>query len=114
MLIGFEQVALAAIRPLESAVGMRNEKLADTSYRDDKASAKRRIAEADHELAFASSMIAEFVVTSATKPKVWLEDRMHSREGTAPSVASERATEPIWALRSATERYDVEYRERGM
>ena len=83
MLIGFEQVALAAIRPLESAVGMRNEKLANTSYRDDKALAKRRIAEADHELAFASSMIAEFVVTSATKPKVWLEDRMHSREGTA-------------------------------
>ena len=35
MLIGFEQVALAAIRPLESAVGMRNEKLANTSYRDE-------------------------------------------------------------------------------
>jgi hypothetical protein len=92
MLIGFEQAALAAIRHLESAVGMRKEKLADTSYRDDEASAKRRMAEADHELAFASSMIVEFVVTSATKPKVWLEDRMHSREGTAalPSPPSEQ------------------------
>jgi hypothetical protein len=73
------------------------------------------MAEADHELAFVSSMIVDFVVTSATKPKVWLEDRMHSREGTAALPwPTERATEPIWALRSATERYEVEYPETGM
>jgi hypothetical protein len=84
MLISFEQTALAAIRHLESAARMRDEKLEDASYRDGEASAKRRMTEADHELAFASSIIVESVVNSAIKPKAWLEDQMHSREGQSP------------------------------
>jgi hypothetical protein len=84
MLISFEQTALAAIRHLESAARMRDEKLEDASYRDGEASAKRRMTEADYELAFASSIIVESVVNSAIKPKAWLEDQMHSREGQSP------------------------------
>jgi hypothetical protein len=84
MLIGFEQAALYAINHLESATGMRDAKLEDTSYRDNEASAKRRTTEADHELAFATSIIVESVVDSAIKPKAWLEDRMHSPEGQSP------------------------------
>jgi len=84
MLIGFEQAALAAINHLESAASMRDEKVEDTSYRDGEASAKRRMREADHELAFASSIIVESVVDSAIKPKAWLEDQIHSREGRSP------------------------------
>jgi hypothetical protein len=84
MLIGFEQAALYAINHLESATGMRDAKLEDTSYRDNEASAKRRTTAADHELAFATSIIVESVVDSAIKPKAWLEDRMHSPEGQSP------------------------------
>ena len=84
MLIGFEQAALAAIRHLESAASMRDEKVEDESYRDGEASAKRRMAEADHELAFACSIIVESVVHSAIKPKAWLEDQIHSWEGRSP------------------------------
>jgi len=84
MLISFEQTALAAIRHLETAAGMRDEKLEDASNRDGDASAKRRMIEADHELAFASSIIVESVVDSAIKPKAWLEDQMHGREGQSP------------------------------
>jgi hypothetical protein len=84
MLIGFEQAALAAIGHLDSAASMRDEKLEDTSYPDDEVSAKRRTTEADHELAFACSIIVESVVDSAIKPKAWLEDQIHSREGQTP------------------------------
>jgi hypothetical protein len=84
MLISFEQAALAAIRHLESAVKMRNEKLEDASDRADEASAMRSLTEADHELSFASSIIVESVVDSAIKPKVWLEERMHSRVARLP------------------------------
>src|SRR5215217_6243983 len=61
MLISFEQAALAATRHLESAASMRDEKPEDTSYRDDEVSAKRRTTEADHELAYACSIIVESV-----------------------------------------------------
>jgi hypothetical protein len=80
MLIGLEQAALAAIRHLDSAAGIREEKLYDASQQDDEASAKRRTPQADHELAFAVSIIVESVVDSAIKPKAWLEDEMHRRE----------------------------------
>jgi len=81
MLIGLEQTALAATRQLESAASMRKSKVEDTLYRGDEASEKRRVAEADLELAFATGFIVEFVVGSATKPKAWLEERMHDQEG---------------------------------
>ena len=84
MLISFEQAALAATRHLESAASMRDEKLEDTSYRDDEVSAKRRTTEADHELAYACSIIVETVVDSAIKPKAWLENQIYSREGRSP------------------------------
>ena len=84
MLISFEQAALAATRHLDSAASMRDEKVADTSYRDDEVSAKRRTTEADHELAFACSIIVESVVNSAIKPKAWLKEQMHIREGRSP------------------------------
>jgi hypothetical protein len=84
MLMSFEQSAMAAIRHLELAASMRNEKSEDESYRDGEASAARRMTEADDELAFASSIIVESVVNAAIKPKAWLEDQMHSREGRLP------------------------------
>jgi hypothetical protein len=84
MLISFEQAALAAITHLDSAVSMRDRKLEDSTYLDNEESAKQRIREADNQLAFVSSIIAESVVNSAMKPKAWLEDQMHTREGQSP------------------------------
>jgi hypothetical protein len=81
MLISLEQAALAAIKHLDSAAGIREEKLYDASHQDDEASAKRRTPQVDRELAFAVSIIVESVVDSAIKPKAWLEDEMHRREG---------------------------------
>jgi hypothetical protein len=84
MLISFEQAALAAIRHLDSAASMRDRKLEEASYLDGEESAEQRMGEADHELAFVTSIIVESVVNSAMKPKAWLEDEMQSREGRSP------------------------------
>jgi hypothetical protein len=84
MLISFEQAALAAIRHLDSAASMRDKKLEDAAYLDGEASAKQRMSEADHELAFVTGIIVESVVNSAMKPKAWLESEMYSREGQSP------------------------------
>jgi hypothetical protein len=81
MLISFEQAAMAAIRHLDSAANLRNEKLEDASHRDSEASMTQRTREADNELAFVSSIIVESVVDSAMNPKAWLEDQRHTREG---------------------------------
>jgi hypothetical protein len=81
MLISFEQAAMAAIRHLDSAANLRNEKLEDASYHDGEASTTQRTTEADNELAFVSSIIVESVVDSAMKPKAWLEDQRYTREG---------------------------------
>src|ERR687893_2294363 len=82
MLISFEQAVMAAIRHLDSAANLRNEKLEDGSYHDGEASTTtQRTTEADNELAFVSSIIVESVVDSAMKPKAWLEDQRHTREG---------------------------------
>ena len=84
MLISFEQAALAAIRHLDSAASMRDRKLEEESYLDGEESAGQRIREADHELAFVTSIIVESVVNSAMKPKAWLEEQMLNREGQSP------------------------------
>jgi hypothetical protein len=84
MLISFEQAALAAIRHLDSAASMRDRKLEEESYLDGEESAGQRIREADFQLAFVTSIIVESVVNSAMKPKAWLEEQMHSREGQSP------------------------------
>ncbi len=84
MLISFEQAALAAIRHLDSAASMRDRKLEEESYLDGEESAGQRIREADLQLAFVTSIIVESVVNSAMKPKAWLEEQMHSREGQSP------------------------------
>jgi hypothetical protein len=81
MLISFEQAAMAAMRHLDSAANMRKEKLEDSSYHNGEASTTQRAREADNELAFVSSIIIESVVDSAMKPKAWLEDQRHTREG---------------------------------
>jgi hypothetical protein len=84
MLISFEQAAMAAIRHLDSAANMRNAKPKDFSHREGQTSTTQSTREADHELAFVSSIIVESVVDSAMKPKAWLEDRRHTREGRSP------------------------------
>jgi hypothetical protein len=90
MLISFEQAALAAIRHLESATSMREEKLEEGGGDDDggeggSAERKRRRRrereeEADSQLAFATSIIVESVIDSAIKPKAWLEEEIESQE----------------------------------
>ena len=84
MLISFDQAAMAAMKHLDSAADMRHEKLGEGSYRDDEPPAKQSTREADYELAFVSSIIVESVVDAAMKPKAWLEDQRHLREGTSP------------------------------
>jgi hypothetical protein len=81
MVMSFDQAIAAAMRHLDSAANMRNEKVEDSSYLDDEASAMQRTREADQELTFVSSIIVESVVDSAIKPKAWLEDEMLNREG---------------------------------
>src|ERR671915_122431 len=81
MVMSFDQAIAAAIRHLDSAANMRNEKLDDASYRDGEVSTTQRTTEADNELAFVSSIIVESVVDSAMKPKAWLEVEMLNREG---------------------------------
>jgi hypothetical protein len=81
MVMSFDQAIAAAMRHLDSAANMRNEKLEDASYRDGEASTKQRTGEADQELTFVTSIIVESVVDSAMKPKVWLENEMLNWEG---------------------------------
>jgi hypothetical protein len=81
MVMSFDQAIAAAVRHLDSAVNMRNEKLDDASQLDGEASTEQRTREADNELAFVSSIIVESVVDSATKPKAWLENEMLNWEG---------------------------------
>jgi hypothetical protein len=81
MVMSFDQAIAAAIRHLDSAAYIRNEKLEDASHRDGEASTQQKAREADNELAFVDSIIVESVVDSAIKPKAWLEDEMLNWEG---------------------------------
>ena len=81
MVMSFDQAIAAAMRHLDSAANMRNEKVEDSSYLDGEASTMQRTREADQELIFVSSIIVESVVDSAIKPKAWLEDELLNREG---------------------------------
>jgi hypothetical protein len=81
MVMSFDQAIAAALRHLDSAANMRNEKLEDASNGDGEASTMQKTREADQELTFVSSIIVESVVDSAIKPKAWLEVEMLNREG---------------------------------
>ena len=81
MVMSFDQAIAAAIRHLDSAAYIRNEKLEDASHRDGEASTQQKTTEADHELAFVDSIIVESVIDSAIKPKGWLEDELLNWEG---------------------------------
>jgi hypothetical protein len=81
MVMSFDQAIAAAIRHLDSAAYIRNEKLEDASHRDGEALTQQKTTEADNELAFVSSIIVESVIDSAIKPKGWLEDELLNWEG---------------------------------
>ena len=80
MLMNFEQAIVAAMGHMDSAINMRDERLEEASRLEDENSAKQKVKEADHQLAFTTSIIVESVVSSAMKPKAWLEDHLHGRE----------------------------------
>ncbi len=85
MVMSSDQAIAAAIRHIDSAVSMREEKLEGTRYLDEEGSAKHRSTqEADDQLAFVTSIIVESVVDSAIKPKAWLEEEIHNQEGRSP------------------------------
>jgi hypothetical protein len=84
MLMNFEQAIVAAMGHMDSAINMRDERLEEASRLEDENSAKQKAREADHQLAFATSIIVESVVSSAMKPKAWLEDQLHGREDESP------------------------------
>src|SRR5215211_2509076 len=84
MVMSFDQAIAAAIRHLDSAANLRNEKLEDSPFHDGEVSTTQRTREADQELAFVTSIIVESVVDSAIKPKAWLENEMLNREGQSP------------------------------
>ncbi len=84
MVMSFDQAIAAAMRHLDSAASMRNEKVEDPPFHDGEVSTTQRTREADQELAFVSSIIVESVVDSAIKPKAWLEAEMLNREGQSP------------------------------
>jgi len=84
MLMNFERAIATAIEQIDSATSMRDAQLEDGLSLDDETSAKQRISEADHQLALTTSIVVESVVSSAMKPKAWLEDQLHRREGGSP------------------------------
>jgi hypothetical protein len=84
MVMSFDQAIAAAIRQVDSAASMRNEKLEDSPFHHGEVSTRQSAREADNELAFVTSIIVESVVDSAIKPKAWLENEMLDREGRSP------------------------------
>ncbi len=84
MLMNFERAIATAIEQIDSATSMRDAQLEDGLSLDNETSAKQKISEADHQLALTTSIVVESVVSSAMKPKAWLEDQLHRREGGSP------------------------------
>ena len=84
MVMSFDQAIAAAIRHVDSAASMRNDKVEDSPSHDGEVSTTQRTREADRELTFVTSIIVESVVDSAIKPKAWLENEMLNREGRSP------------------------------
>jgi hypothetical protein len=87
MVMSFDQAIAAAIRHVDSAASMREEKLEeleDSPFHDGEVSTTQSTREADQELTFVTSIIMESVVDSAIKPKAWLEDEILNREGQSP------------------------------
>jgi hypothetical protein len=84
MVMSLDQTIAAAIRHVDTAASMRNEKLEDSSFHDGEVSTTQRTKKADRELTFVSSIIVESVVDSAIKPKAWLENELVEREGRSP------------------------------
>jgi hypothetical protein len=82
MVMSLDQAIAAAMRHLESATRMREEKLGGIRHLDGgEGTAKHRSTEeADDQLAFVTSIIVESVVDSAIKPKAWLEEEIQDRE----------------------------------
>jgi hypothetical protein len=84
MVMSFDQAIAAAIRHLDSAAIMRNEKSEGSTSDDGEVSTTQGTREADNELTFVTSIIVESVVDSAIKPKAWLEDELLDQEGRSP------------------------------
>ena len=84
MVMSFDQAIAAAIRHLDSAAIMRNEKSEGSPSGDGEVSTTQGTREADNELTFVSSIIVESVIDSAIKPKGWLEDELLDQEGRSP------------------------------
>jgi len=80
MLMSFDQAVAADIRHINSALGLRDKRLEDVRSLDD-GETPEQSTEADDQLAFATSIIVESVVSPAMKPKAWLEDHMQAWEG---------------------------------
>jgi hypothetical protein len=82
MVMSSDQAIAAAIRHLDSAASMREEKLEGARHLDEGGSSKHGgTEEADDQLAFVTSIIVESVVDSAIKPKAWLEEEIRNQEG---------------------------------
>ncbi len=86
MVMSLDQAVAAAIRHLESATSLREEKLeGGDGGGDGSPERSSREEEADHQLAFVTSIIVESVVDSAIKPKAWLEEEIENQQaGTKP------------------------------
>jgi len=80
MLMNFEQAIVAATGHMDSAINMRDERVEEASRLDDEGSAAHRTEEADHQLAFTTSIIVESIIGAAMKPKAWLEAQLHARD----------------------------------
>ena len=84
MLMNFERAIATAIEQIDSATSMRDAQLEDGLSLNNETSSNQKISEADYQLALTTSIIVESVVSSAMKPKAWLEDQLHRREGGSP------------------------------
>lgn len=84
MLMNFERAIATAIEHIDSATSMRDAQLEDTLSLDNGESAKQEIREADQQLALTTSIVVESIISSAVKPKAWLEDQLHRQQDGAP------------------------------
>ena len=83
MLMNLEQAIMAAIEHMDSAISLRNEQVQGAPPYGGEEPAKR-VREADYHMAFATSIIVESVISSAMKPKAWLEAQLHHPKDKSP------------------------------
>ena len=106
MVMSLDQAIAAAMRHLESATRMREEKLGGLGHLDggEGVAEHRSTEEADDQLAFVAGIIVESVIDSAIKPKAWLEEEIQGQEGGRSALGRLQAGPRAASSKASTKR----------